>query len=765
MLLENNKAINLTKLRNIDQKNFSVPEFIYFSKKDFIYRSDELIKKIRCLFKSPIIIRSATYDEDSVQVNAGKYTSFELRNLSNDNIYHAIKEVISKFKKKKDIFIVQKLISNVQNSGVIFSKELKTQKDYIVINYDRSRKTNLITSGVYNPTVKAVYIRRESDNIPVKFKKIISTLKKLESIFNSNQLDIEYCIKKNHLFLFQIRKLPKVKIKNSLPQESTVTNIKKKIKHIINSKHNIHGNKTFLSNMADWNPVEILGSKPSKLAISLYKEFITNEIWAIQRKNYGYKDITPNSLMYDIYGIPYIDVRIDLNSFLPANLSDSISSKIINNSLKKIEKTPSLHNKIEFELAPSFITDYSDDIRRILSRREFIHYKKVTNSITVNLIQKNICDYEMNKIKSFLEKINLIKHNNYPPITKIFYYNYYIKKYGTLPFAGLARCAFISKYICDVLIDKKVICKSSIKEFYSSFNNITTNIHDDYAKYVKKKISKKAFVSIYGHLRPSTYDITCLSYKEGFKNYFNTRNFHIIKKNNFKFTNLETKKINDFFKKHNFNISANQFIDFCRKSTELREKSKFEFTKGIDLIFSELKKLFNEMNIDEKYIQYVDLSLFLQAHSSLKTVKLRDIIKKEIVKSINEKKEADTIIFPEFIKSENDIDFFFRSSEEGTYYGNKNIYGEILIYSSKKKQNFRNKIIVIENADPGYDFLFTNNIMGLITKNGGPNSHMAIRCSELNITSIIGIGEEVFNNIINQRNIMIDPNNNLYKLI
>ena len=256
-----------------------------------------------------------------------------------------------------------------------------------------------------------------------------------------------------------------------------------------------------------------------------------------------------------------------------------------------------------------------------------------------------------------------------------------------------------------------------------------------------------------------------MSYKEGFKNYFNTRNFHIIKKNNFKFTNLETKKINDFFKKHNFNISANQFIDFCRKSTELREKSKFEFTKGIDLIFSELKKLFNEMNIDEKYIQYVDLSLFLQAHSSLKTVKLRDIIKKEIVKSINEKKEADTIIFPEFIKSENDIDFFFRSSEEGTYYGNKNIYGEILIYSSKKKQNFRNKIIVIENADPGYDFLFTNNIMGLITKNGGPNSHMAIRCSELNITSIIGIGEEVFNNIINQRNIMIDPNNNLYKLI
>ena len=62
-----------------------MPEFIYFTKKEFIDHSDELIKKIRCTFKSPIIIRSATYDEDGTQVNAGKYTSFELRNLSNDN--------------------------------------------------------------------------------------------------------------------------------------------------------------------------------------------------------------------------------------------------------------------------------------------------------------------------------------------------------------------------------------------------------------------------------------------------------------------------------------------------------------------------------------------------------------------------------------------------------------------------------------------------------------------------------------------------------
>ena len=54
------------------------------------------------------------------------------------------------------------------------------------------------------------------------------------------------------------------------------------------------------------------------------------------------------------------------------------------------------------------------------------------------------------------------------------------------------------------------------------------------------------------------------------------------------------------------------------------------------------------------------------------------------------------------------------------------------------------KIIFVENADPGYDFLFNFNISGLVTKYGGANSHMAIRCSELNIPAVIGVGEKKF---------------------
>ncbi len=51
------------------------------------------------------------------------------------------------------------------------------------------------------------------------------------------------------------------------------------------------------------------------------------------------------------------------------------------------------------------------------------------------------------------------------------------------------------------------------------------------------------------------------------------------------------------------------------------------------------------------------------------------------------------------------------------------------------------KIVCIESADPGFDWIFSMGIAGLITKFGGSNSHMAIRCAEMGIPAAVGIGE------------------------
>ena len=60
----------------------------------------------------------------------------------------------------------------------------------------------------------------------------------------------------------------------------------------------MYGKKTFFSTMTDWNPAEILGVKPNPLSISIYKELITDNIWARSRAEHGYFDVGDTALMH-----------------------------------------------------------------------------------------------------------------------------------------------------------------------------------------------------------------------------------------------------------------------------------------------------------------------------------------------------------------------------------------------------------------------------------------------------------------------------------
>ena len=757
------KTLNTIK-RKINLAN--IPKFIFFTKEEYKNKNKFYIKKINHNFKTDIIIRSSSLDEDSNKSsNAGKYVSVVLKKKKFDYLEKSILKVIKKLKNKNDQILVQEFIAKPDISGVVFTKDINTNSDYYRIEYDFSKKSNLVTSGKKNPSLKTLILFKESKKIPLPFKKLINTCKHLENLFNNDRLDIEFCIKKNKVFIFQCRPLlgaakKKIDIEK---HKKILINLEKKFKKMNCKIHDISGKNTIFSNMADWNPAEMIGSKPDKLAISLYAELITNSTWAIQRLNYGYKSVIPNRLMIDMAGAPYIDLRIDLNSFLPKKLNTSISDKIVENSINSLKKFPALHDKIEFKIID---TCYNFSLEKkkfsFLKKKEKEIYienlKELTNDI---LNPKNkILEDEIQKNRKLIKKINIIKKSKLSHINKIFYLIYECKKYGTLPFAGIARCAFISKTIIDSLVDEKLLEIQDIKNFYMSIETVSKKINNNYLACLKKK-KFKSFILNYGHIRPSMYSILNKNYKENHKNYFPQNLKFYNKKTTSKFDLSKDKKreINKLFKKKKIIVSFDEFLAFAKKAIEYRELSKVIFSKSIDEIFVNLKKLAKEINIDFQDFKHLDINLIKKSFNNLHQNKLRDIIINCVKENKLHCQFTRNINLPDVITSSSDFYVFKELLSKENYITEKEILGELVFLKKNNFEELRNKIVLIESADPGYDFIFSHNIKGLITKYGGQNSHMSIRCNELNLPAIIGVGEKNYNILINSKKIYIDCKN------
>jgi len=736
--------------------NIEVPKTIYFTKKKFLKNPNLIYSNLRNNFKkNKVAIRSSSKKEDNfLTSSAGKYKSFLNVSLNKSNFKKYIEEINEDLDLNDQIF-VQNFISKPSMSGVIFTIDPSNNSPYYIINYDTSKKTNLITSGIENPSIKKKIIYRETKFIPKKFLHIIKKIKLIEKLFNTNSLDIEFAIKNKKLVIFQVRPLILNKLKK-MQISGTLMNLEKKIKKLRLKNPNLAGKETFLSNMSDWNPAEMIGNKPKPLALSLYSELITDKVWASQRDKYGYKDVSPNPLMINLGGIPYIDLRVDFNSFLPKNLDKKLENKLINYYLNKLNKSPFLHDKIEFEIIETcFDLNTEKNLKKFLKGKELSMYLKGLRNITNFVLSPNNDilnkDIDLNKIVD--RKIEEIQNSNLSHIQKIFFFLEDCKKYGTLPFSGIARCSFIATKFIQSLKKINLISNQEYESIFKNINTISAQINIDYRKFLQNKITKNLFLEKYGHLRPSMYSINSKNYSENFENYFPKKNniFNAKEKSkNSEIRNFKNKKIIDkLLKKNKLNFNSNSLIKFTKKSVYFREYSKYLFSKSINKIFENLINLAKEIGIERNDLDYLSIKNMIYHYNNLETKKLKEILINEIKEQRKSEKVTNLIKLPDFINHENNVYFYNEQITKGNFITTLKVNSEIIdLKKNSKKNNLHKKIVLIESADPGFDYIFSYAINGLITKYGGANSHMAIRCLELGIPAVIGVGEKNYNEIL-----------------
>ena len=766
------KADVIETLKN-EKIKFNIPKTISFTLNDWKKSKKLILKKIQLIFykNNKLAIRSSSQSEDGLNESmAGKFVShLNVPTNNKKKILTAINSVIKSYSKtslSNDQVLIQEMVDDINSSGVIFTRDIETGADYYVINYDDvTGKTNTVTSGLGNYSNRILYIHKQGARKlkSKRFKKLIAFTKALEKKIGLDSLDIEFAINKRlKIFLLQVRPIStslkwNTEIDKKIDLKISIS--EKKIDKIFKRNKNVIGSNTIFGNMPDWNPVEIIGKHPSKLSVSLYKYLITDNIWAKARSLIGYKDLTGHKLMHIICGQSFIDTRLSLNSFLPKNLKKDVSKKIINHGINILKKYPFLHDKIEFEISmPSFHFSANQKIERlfgkVLKKKEKKVFVDEIKLLTKNLLE-NDGDFSQSDCIDKIEELNknFDKVNKYK-IDNLDYIINQCRDVGTLCFSILARHGFVARGFLNSLEEQNILSVKQKDKFEQSLNTIMFEmLNDSYlARFNKNK--QKIFMEKYGHLRPGTYDITSKRYDQ-MKNFKFNNDKH--KKNNFNLSISQKKKINLLLKKNNFNLNSSQFIKYIKDSLIMREYSKFVFTKYLSLTLEIIANFAKSKKTSRKEISKININFFLKKKYKILN---RSKIIKLFVSGDNDGDIYKSIKLPSLIIDKSNLRIVPYQVNLPNFITKKKVYGEyIYLKPNKSFKKLDNKIIVIENADPGYDWIFNYKILGLITKNGGINSHMSIRCSELSLPAIIGCGEQLFSEVISKKEIFIDCSN------
>ena len=330
------KAQTLKKIR---LKKSTVPKLHVFKVKEYQKKNDGILDHIQKKFSSYVAVRSSNSSEDNKKKSfAGYFNSYLNVEVQNrEKLKNKIKNVIASYKKysnpKNEVFI-QEMVKDVILSGVCTTCDPRTSSPYTIIEFNKGKDTSIVTGGKSN-TYSLKYINTQK--LKTKNQKILNLIKSVEeikNIFENKNLEIEFAIdKKEIIYILQIRYLIVSNDFKEITKKQLLISLNKLEKKIdkLQKKHfDIFGKTNYFGVMPDWNPAEIIGTKPKTLSLSLYQELITNSVWANQRFNYGYRDITNNHLMTTFFGTPFVDIRIDFNSWIPNSLSEKIAEKLVN---------------------------------------------------------------------------------------------------------------------------------------------------------------------------------------------------------------------------------------------------------------------------------------------------------------------------------------------------------------------------------------------------------------------------------------------------
>tara|TARA_R110002012_G_scaffold47399_1_gene124210 strand:- start:16939 stop:19335 length:2397 start_codon:yes stop_codon:yes gene_type:complete len=776
------KAETLSRL-NGQLKKCSVPQFTHFDLAKWNVARDAVFTEIAELAdgKSTVIVRSSARNEDGeLYAQAGAFLS--VPHIPPEDlgvVTAAVEEVFASYRgvatkeNPEDQVLVQKMVDRVSMSGVIFTQVLSSGAPYYVVNYDdETGSTDSVTSGTGYAN-RTIYIHRDhGDTVrSERFSQLIAAVREIEEFTGELCLDIEFAIDEyNHIHLFQVRRItaqPNWSRGLSLRIDDALARLQKSVAPKLLLEARDLKAATILGKMPDWNPAEIIGNAPRQLAFTLYRHVITDSAWRIARERMGYFHPRGRPLMVSCAGQPYIDVRQSLRSFIPAEVPGDLADRMVLHWLHKLAENPLLHDKIEFSIAlTTWSFDFETRAPQMLpddfTGKDIALICDAYRNMTVDLVEGRRASVAeqvatVNELQARYETLTGdLGHQ--PTIELAWELLENCIELGTIPFSILARHGFIAKTLLESLCDEGVLSADDIESFNQSITSVASEFIVDIHRMQTGEITLEELLRNYGHLRPGTYDIMSLRYDQRNEEVLSISGDAPEKPAPFTLDKDKSAEIEKRLSAAGFSLTCDGFLQYCREAIQGREWAKLVFTRSISDCLEVLAAWGDEHRLSREELSHLDIRELLDCILVHHGRSFEEHLRSKAEVGRREHEVTTGVRLPFLLTRPSDLFVVPMLLEQPNFVTLKQVTGACLHVSGRDVDPglLEGKIVAIESADPGFDWIFTRNIAGLVTQFGGANSHMAIRCAEFNIPAAIGCGEQIFERVVRSNEIELD---------
>jgi len=614
--------------------------------------------------------------------------------------------------------VVQKMIDEPDYAGVCLSQGFGADDGaYMLLNFKQGLGDGLVSGATAGKQLRVLRSDAYRPEVVARFPflpELVQVIDKVQPRYDGKPVDIEFAYKDGELHTLQARHfLAKNEVKSEQRQSMLVA-ANEAQQHV---EAAVGGD--VLADMSDINPRELLGGNAKPLNISIFRHMFADRSVEAARAEMGYAPLHIG-LLREVEGKPYISLRASAYSMRPQGISESTYDKLVGIYQNDVAQNPDLQDKVEFKVyltnarqVPEFMHKHGGQFTGA-EQHEITSALEAFDNKLGERINSYCTSYEAT-MQGYQAKTAQLPGASLAQTLDIL-------QEGTTLFVKTARLAFYKKAYYDNVYGAEATAAALV-----GLDTPSERLRHDLLSYAKGDVSVGELSREYGHLRPGQMDVFAPAYRTDI-----ARNLNLASYSHMSADEIAAQ------------APAKPRLPLHEDEAELRllfaarENVKHEFMRAYDhlsgLVLAQGKAL------GLKPEQLGQLSL-----GDLVAYEQDPSLKASLVAKATVPQNAQRLLLPSVLTPQTDLRCLEVDTKKGTFFTQKQVEAMPLVVTDDNLQQLtaaqvQGKILIMDHADPGYDFLLLYKPAGLITRIGGPASHIAIRVNEIGLPACIGSG-------------------------